>query len=783
MLNRTTNTNYLYAAFIALLITLLTACSGSSDTSTQSNPRSGEIEKYVIQCQADCDNIANAINELGGTIKLAYKNVNALAVSLPVEILEQVQEISNVKGMAKDRVINSPTPESKTSVTFPQNTQTFNLQGTGLKQLLTSAPADFNFNNVLTGASVLHSNDQTGKDVIVAVIDSGTANNADIVPTLAGSVIGGENFVLLENEPSATSILNNPHGTWVAGVIASHAALIIPTEENLVQALLTHSPASVLPNDATTSIIPVIGVAPEASIYAMKVFPAEGSGTRASVVMEAMDRVITLKENYDDEQETEIRSGDGSEDNPFVYSALNIQVVNMSLGGPTLFPGLNVEDILTRKMLKAGINVIVSSGNSGAAALTTSSPSTGVGSLTIGAANTPIHERILVDLIFGAGTGMEFRPNNITQVAQFSSRGPVPDGRVGVHLIANGVATFTQGADGNFALVSGTSFSSPTVAGAAALLWHAKPDSNAADIRKALMMSADPDMIANMSMNIDQGNGFLAIPAALEALMNDPDAEIPQLPERDSEPSLVKDNIAEQNLSPVDFDNSEFAMMLDLLPGQVKHFFVPVTPNTMKLDVSLTDVSAELAPENQNQIFGDDLFVTIVDAPTTINDVFVETFVLEDQTFEIMLPQHGLVRVAVMGDWTNAGKVSAKLGIKEMKRELTEPSVTGSLRDEEADIFEVDISDETTSQVTFELSWDHNWGSFPAHDIDLYLIDPLGNLDFHGASFRSPERVVIDDPIPGEWQIVVEGFALHGFRDEYQLRVTDQNQIALEVDD
>ncbi|NOX43045.1 MAG: S8 family serine peptidase [Gammaproteobacteria bacterium] len=777
----------LLTILLFVFITFLTTSCSSSDSSknpTVNNPRSGTTENFVIQCQTQCDNTAAKIIALGGTVNLRYTNVDALAISIPIDIIEKIQALNSVKGVAKDRIIRVPEPIDEEPVTLPRANQSIDLQGNDLTQFVTKLPTNYNFNNQLNGATQLHLINQTGNGVVVAIIDTGTANNADIVPSIAGSVIGGENFVMLDAEPSATSTLNDSHGTWVGGMVASHIALVVPNDDELVQSLLIHSPESVLPNDATTSLIPVIGTAPEASLYPLKVFPADGGGAPSSIVIQAMDRAITIKQNFNDGEPVTPVSGDGSEDNPFVYDSLNIQVVNMSLGGPTLIPGLDVEDILTRKMLMSGITVVTAAGNEGAGALTSSSPSTGVGSLSIGAASTPVHERVLRDLQNGLGVGVNYRPDNNTQVAIFSSRGPVPDGRSGVDLIANGFASFTQGADGNFSFVSGTSLSSPTVAGAAALLVGAVPDSKSEDVRNALMMSANATIVGSDAGKIDQGNGFLDIPAALEMLKTHVDTGIPDLPELGNRrPTRVKKNIKKQDLDVVDFDNGEFsAMVVDLLPGQVSHFFIPTRDRTKKLIVTLNEILPELPPDEQNTIFGDDVFLTIIDAPTTINDVLFEDFIATDKIIEIPFPQEGLVRVAVMGDWTNAGKISAKITIKEITRRLSRPVARGKLEDQEIDIFELEVDDDA-KQIVFELFWKNNWDSFPAHDIDLYLMDPLNNIIVDGASFRSPERVVIDAPEPGIWTAVIEGFALHGFEDEYLLRATDDTGQRLELED
>jgi len=776
-----------YLISITVLFTVfsitLTSCSNSSDSS-QTRPG----ERYVIQCESTCDSVSAKITALGGKVTINYSNVNALAIDIPASIIENVQTLNGLKAIAKDRIVRIPEPAAIRKVTLTGTQQPVIYQSKELNALLPTLPANYNYNNLLNGATELHLNNLTGSGVVVAIIDTGTANNADIVPSLAGSVIGGESFVpdALPGdpaEPSATSTLNDSHGTWIGGMIASHIALVIPTDNPLVQSLLTHSPESVLPNDATTSLVPVIGTAPEASLYALKVFPANGNGAPSSRIILAMDRAITLKQNFNSNIPVATTSGDGSEDNPFVYDSLNIQVVNMSLGGATLFPGLDVEDILTREMLMAGITVITAAGNEGPGALTTSSPSTGVGSLSIGAANTPVHERVVEDVFStsGVGAGTAFRPDDNIQIALFSSRGPVPNGQRGVDLVANGYASFTQGADGFFSFINGTSLSTPTVTGAAALLFSAVPGSNAKDVRKALMMSANAALLGANASSIDTGNGFLNIPAALAMLMAGPDASIPDLPFVSQSSSKVEDNISLQNLDTIEFTDGEYTTnLVDLVPGQVAHIFVPTSADTGNLVVTISEIVAELPPAEQNVFFGDDIVLTILDAPTTFNDEIYFDFLTADKTIDIPFPQEGLIRLAVMGDWTNAGKVSARISITETKRDLSRPVVSGEVEDQQIDTFVLEV-EEDAQQIVFELFWKNNWGSFPTHDIDLILVDPQNELYFEGATLRSPERVVINNPVPGDWTVIVEGFTLHGFEDDYTLRATDQSGDSLEL--
>ena len=103
--------------------------------------------------------------------------------------------------------------------------------------------------------------------------------------------------------------------------------------------------------------------------------------------------------------------------------------------------------------------------------------------------------------------------NSTNQLASFSSRGPTADGRIKPEVVAQGVSTFcaSSSSDASYTTVSGTSLSTPLVAGAACLLVQAKPDYSPEWIRLALMETAgnaaDP--------NNDIGWGLIDVNAAL----------------------------------------------------------------------------------------------------------------------------------------------------------------------------------------------------------------------------------------------------------------------------
>jgi hypothetical protein len=189
-----------------------------------------------------------------------------------------------------------------------------------------------------------------------------------------------------------------------------------------------------------------------------------------------------------------------------------------------------------------------------------------------------------------------------------------------------------------------------------------------------------------------------------------------------------------------------------------------------------------IVPEGpQNLLFGDDLIVMGVDAPTSFAVHRIENppgsqgvFINADSTFVIDRPQTGLVRVAIQGDWTNGGRISANLTVERHRRPPMLPSAAGVISQDDMIPYYVDIP--TAGEVSLELFWLQNWGRYPTNDLDLFVLDPAGNVvrdaggRIPGATLNSPERVTLTNPVAGRWTLVVSGFAVNSIKNPSDAR-------------
>lgn len=719
-------------------------------------------EKVIIETLQP-DATAAQVRQLGGTVSRKFKYLKAIAADVPTNGIATLRRQLGKNAITKDDVLTHPKdPGGKTSGRLDLNAAFTSLRNATAAEMKSLAlkPNSYLVTNAVNRVETLHADGFTGAGMRVAIIDSGLRPG---FPHISGSVLGGEDFV--GDGLGFSNVNNDGHGTFVNGIVSSHVVFGVGKTSNFANSLRTHCPACILTEDATTTWVPMVGTAPDAKTYHMRVLGPTGSGSTSGVIA-GMERAIELREAFNQTQ-VETPGPNGT------YLSLNIKVVNMSLGGTTNFAGGELVDKLTELMLEKDIVVAISAGNEGPSGSTIGSPGTGIGALTVGAASSPINERILRDLQGGLGTGIRYRPFNAYQMAYFSSRGPTADGRQDPEIVANGFANFGMGfattSTLNFA--SGTSFSSPAVAGIAAVLRQAFPDDTAKEIRNSLILGANHYLLADGSAVNDQGAGYVDAAVARQLLFYG------IVPNTGGNPTIghqqVAQNVLEGGAEIVTGDVTRNTG--PLLPGQRFELYYPVTIN----DSLVVTVSNLVKGAPQNVLFGDDLLVSIHDAETG-GDGAIDFFGGASRTYTIAAPSPGLARITICGDWTNASLISAQVNIRTVPRTLPPVSLQGTVFAGSQIFIPFTVGAGKTS-LKAQLEWTQDWGRYPTNDLDMILVRPNGTLITAGATSKSPEVVSITNPPAGNWLLVIDGFSLPYYDpDNYTLRLTiDGNNVPL----
>src|SRR5438445_344105 len=116
--------------------------------------------------------------------------------------------------------------------------------------------------------------------------------------------------------PGFDAPTNHFHGSFVAAVAAGSGAVERSATGLLVRSIEFWTGAT-LPDgpDAGMKLIPLIGIAPEANLYIIKVFDHTGLGVPTSIILAGINAAISAR----------------------VDDGVDIDTINMSLGGATLF--------------------------------------------------------------------------------------------------------------------------------------------------------------------------------------------------------------------------------------------------------------------------------------------------------------------------------------------------------------------------------------------------------------------------------------------------------------
>lgn len=242
---------------------------------------------------------------------------------------------------------------------------------------------------VKIGADQVQATGNTGAGVKVAVIDTGIdVDHPDL------RVLGGYNYVTNNSNYDD----DNGHGTHCAGIIA-----------------------------ALNNTTGVVGVAPGASLYGVKVLSSTGSGTWTAIA-QGIEWAISNK----------------------------MQVISMSLGGTS---GSTTLQQACTNAWNANIVICTAAGNSGRSS---------------GKGDTVEYPARYTECIAVAATDS----NDVR--ASWSSTGPK------VEVAAPGVSVYSCYYGGGYATMSGTSMATPHVAGLAALVIAAHPGYTNQQVRTAI---------------------------------------------------------------------------------------------------------------------------------------------------------------------------------------------------------------------------------------------------------------------------------------------------------
>ena len=735
------------------------------------------LVNVIVHTPKPYDDLTGTIEEMGGVVTVTYRNADAVAAAIPAHRMGRLLASTGVIRIEKDPTVHLPAPPEELMDMRPLPlVEAKLLTPETLAAQVGELPENYrSYLAELTGASEVWGETSSGAGTMVAVIDTGTDASH---PCLSGSgqaglpqtrVIAGPDLspdAGTEFEGS-TAATNNYHGTFAAGMVASHCFMAldkrVPEDAEMAAVFRDHFPPGTVFASGHQLMVPLVGLAPAASIYAVKVFPHSGSGVATSIINAAVDHIITVKE----------LSNNG------LAGGVDVDVINMSLGGASLADGLTLGEQLVDAATRAGMVVVVSAGNEGPAPVSVSSPGTAYTALTAGAASDPAHTRIFWDMLFGPGQGTTLYSDDDLRAADFSARGPLADRRSGPDVVATGVFNISLTPGGGIAWSSGTSFSAPTVAGGAALLtaWTKanEPEAGPLAIRNAIIdgaVSMGPEWRRR-----SQGGGYINVARSLDLLKGGhidnslrsyaPDGTVPN----------------------VRFENGAFTTTVDGLgPARTADFVFEVDSTTEYVVIDLSDVNFDPNPvptffPNSIELYlkgskrGGTSYILY-----SANVYGRSRVILGDGSLRLQGPiypftasrgplEPGLMKLTVQGDWTNNGNVGATVTIRRIGGKDA-PDTGPRMRQGDTVLVPVHVSPGTQA-VRFRLGWDHGWSRFPTNDLDMYLCRPgfLPYFDFGGATINSPETLTVLDPEPGTWYVMLLGFAVTTGTDAYYLDV------------
>lgn len=740
-------------------------------------PDDATIDVLISTVSNDYSSVVADIQRLGGKVRRQFQYVNALAASVPADKILALAENENILKIYYDEPrtlagVIPPVPEldvkPETASAYLSGFETIAATPEIIAEL---QPCNY-WNPVAMGAEPVWELGDYGQDTLVVIIDTGLwAGHFLFAGT---SIIGGVDLspdVGTEYE-GWNRTDNHWHGTHVAGIIASTGGIIVNETGLLVQSIELYTgqelPSAEPYGYPGFKVIWLLGMAPFADLFAIKVFPHTGEGVPESYILAGMEYALNMK----------------------LEQGYDVDVISMSLGGPTLFDGRDIEDRLVDYITSHGITVVAAAGNEGPAPMTVSSPGSANTAITVAAAATPVQTRVFWDYLYGTlGIGYYLFTSETPQIIYFSSRGPTSDGRLKPTLAATGVFVLSAYHEAEepqaIAWASGTSMATPAVSGAVALLnTYAEtfiPKATPEDYKQALQKGA---VWLEGYNEYDQGAGFLNASNALVALTED--ASIGDV----AEPLPFCDWLEDISNIPIFSAGTYETDIIDLPPGHKKDFIFKVTHLTGSIELEITKLkkgtdlglnSLEVYIQSAKRttyayfidsanVWGNARFL-ITDYETTWSGKV--TGVYTDDLTRLAPIEPGYVKIVIENDWTSYDKISChiKITVKHEKPQSGRYSytiLTGRISEgKSTGWIKIDVPKGATSAEII-LYWQRDWSVYPTSDLDLLVYWDQG-LSYNGATLNSPERVLIDKT--KTLYIRIEGYAVYAPTEPYMLIV------------
>ncbi|MEA2783762.1 MAG: hypothetical protein QOK29_5358 [Rhodospirillaceae bacterium] len=420
---------------------------GTGVSAASASPSTGSVDVIVSGLPGASDSVARDVRAVGGHVLTRLAVVNGVTASVPVTAVDRLRHLPGIRAVTSNGRVHFNGVDSSLGYDVSND--------------------DGSLYNIaqVTKAKDAWKLGYTGKGIDVALIDSGVA---PVKGLTSGNVVHGPDLSFESQNPDLAHLDTYGHGTHMGSIIAGRDA------------------ADVGAKYADSSSHRFNGIAPDARLVSLKVAVNSGA-TDVSQVIAAIDWVVTHAHE----------------------PGMNIRVLNLSFGtDSTQDPKIDPLCFAVENAWRAGIAVVVSSGNDGTNRQQLANP-----------ARDP--------LILAVGADNPMGTDNVDNdtVPAFAQRGTAERHvdliAPGVHVLGlrNPNSRIDQSNPNavvgtRFFRGSGTSQSAAVVSGLAAIYLSRYPNATPDQVKRALMLNAT---VPNSVKAVNAGVG---VPDINKAIMS-----------------------------------------------------------------------------------------------------------------------------------------------------------------------------------------------------------------------------------------------------------------------